>query len=122
MELEDEDNVQKAQELIQPAVKAIEQLIENGDTDWIVDGFELFQSMLDSDQSFITPEIAVSLVKWLMVIVGQGKGLDLLSFANSKINTRPLFKLITRIRSAVLLVIFYPDYLQPNRSRFRKQT
>ena len=120
--MEDEDNVQKAQELIQPAVKAIEQLIENGDTDWTVDGFELFQSMLDSDQSFITSEIAVSLAKWLTVIVGQGKGLDLLSFSILKKVERPLLKLIMRIQFDVPLVIFYLAYLQPNRNRFRKQT
>ena len=70
-ELQDGANAAKAKEMIQPAVKAIESLIQEGQADWAVEGFQLFQSMLDAPQPIITSAMVASLVKWAAIIFRQ---------------------------------------------------
>ena len=57
--------------MIQPAVKAIEALIQDGQSDWAVEGFQLFQSMLDCQQTIITSNMVPSLVEWAALIFRQ---------------------------------------------------
>ena len=45
-ELTDGPNVQKAKNQIQSAVKAIEHLIQDDQTDWAVEGFQMFQEWI----------------------------------------------------------------------------
>lgn len=70
-ELSDASNANKAKEMIQPAVKAIEALIQDGQSDWAVEGFQLFQSMLDSPQTIITSSMVASLVEWAAIVFRQ---------------------------------------------------
>ena len=46
-ELTDGPNVQKAKNQIQSAVKAIEHLIQDDQTDWAVEGFQMFQEWIN---------------------------------------------------------------------------
>ena len=67
-ELSEGANVNKARVLIQPSVKAIEFLIQDGQSDWAVEGFQLFQVLLDSSQNLIPGNGVAQVAQWAAII------------------------------------------------------
>jgi len=63
-ELTDGPNVQKAKNQIQSAVKAIEHLIQDDQIDWAVEGFQMFQALLDSTFTLVPGNSVQQIAQW----------------------------------------------------------
>ena len=50
-------NAPAAKELMQKAIPAVEQIANDGETDWAVEGFQIFQTCLDSPVSLLNPQL-----------------------------------------------------------------
>ena len=67
-ELQDGTNANKARQLIQPSVKAIELLVQDGQSDWAVEGFQLFQVLLDSNHNLLPGNGVGQIAQWAAII------------------------------------------------------
>lgn len=57
-------NAPAAKQLMVQAIPAVEKIANDGETDWAVEGFQIFQTCLDSPVSLLNAQSLKSLVEW----------------------------------------------------------
>ena len=62
-ELTDE-NVAMAKQLVKQSIPAVEKIANDGENDWAVEGFQIFQACLDSTVSILNADSLKELVTW----------------------------------------------------------
>jgi len=62
-ELTDE-NASAAKQLIKQAIPAVESIANSGETDWAVEGFQIFQTCLDSPVQLLNADSLKELIQW----------------------------------------------------------
>ena len=59
-----EANAPAAKQLIKQAIPAVEKIANDGETDWAVEGFQIFQTCLDSPVPLLNADSLKELIQW----------------------------------------------------------